>query len=189
MSPIAFIPSGNGNYFSFKLNSESLAGSIENIRASYQKSFPGNPFEYQFLEESKKKAYEEESNYTMLFTTVSFIAILIALLGILGLMTFMLEQRTKEVGIRRVLGGTIQQIMMLFGRDFILLTMIAAIIASPVSVLLITRWLEGFPYRIDLSWSLFVIAPFIAVALSMTIVFLKVYRSTAVNPSELLRVE
>jgi putative ABC transport system permease protein len=121
--------------------------------------------------------------------TFSILAILIACLGLFGLVTYAAEQRTKEIGIRKVLGATVSNIVAMLSKDFLKLVMIAALIAFPVAWWAMNKWLQNFAYRINISWWIFIMAGVVALLIALITVSLKAIKAAIANPVKNLRTE
>jgi hypothetical protein len=150
---------------------------------------PAFPFTYQFSDDAYQKLYESESVIGTLANYFAFLAILISCLGLLGLAIFTAEQRTKEIGIRKVLGAGTGQLFILLARDFLLLVLLAFVIASPVASWAMERWLEGYAYHTPLSGGIFVVAGVLAFAIALLTVSYHAVRVALANPVKSLRAE
>ncbi|MEO5977057.1 MAG: ABC transporter permease [Chryseolinea sp.] len=186
---VIYVPRNNGSYYSVKLSGKNYPDMIKQLQDFYLKSFPGNPFEYQFLDQSFAAKYQIEKQYSLIFTTSSCLAILIACLGLFGLATYSVEQRTKEIGIRKVLGSNARQIVSLLSKDFIVLVCIAFVIAAPVSWWMMNKWLQSFAYRIDIAWWVYLIAGATTMAIALATVGTRAFKGAATNPVNSLRNE
>ncbi|MEO8472824.1 MAG: FtsX-like permease family protein, partial [Chryseolinea sp.] len=186
---VIYVPRNNGSYYSVKLSGKNYPDMIKQLQDFYLKSFPGNPFEYQFLDQSFAAKYQIEKQYSLIFTTSSCLAILIACLGLFGLATYSVEQRTKEIGVRKVLGSNTRQIVSLLSKDFIVLVCIAFVIAAPVSWWMMNKWLQSFAYRIDIAWWVYLIAGATTMAIALTTVGTRAFKGAATNPVNSLRNE
>jgi putative ABC transport system permease protein len=124
-----------------------------------------------------------------MFSSAAIWAIFIACLGLFGLTTFTVESRIKEIGVRKVLGASVQSIVSLLSKDFLLLVFIALLIASPVAWYFMHQWLQDFAYRIDISWWVFALAGFIAVAIALSTVFYQAVKAAVINPVKSLKAE
>ncbi|MCU0342049.1 MAG: ABC transporter permease [Spirosomaceae bacterium] len=152
IDPMIFYPQNNSAYFTVRLTADKMSEKISSLEGLYKKYFTGNPFEYFFVDENFNKQYLSEKQYGELFTTASFWAIFIACLGLFGLATFRVESRTKEIGIRKVLGASVLSIVNLLSKEFLILVGIAILLASPVAYYFMDKWLSDFPYRINIGW-------------------------------------
>ncbi|WP_266368329.1 ABC transporter permease [Tellurirhabdus rosea] len=162
---------------------------LAQLEQLYRAAFPGNPFEAFFLEENYIRQYRSEQQYSIVFTAASALAIFIACLGLFGLATFMAEQRTKEIGIRKVLGASGTSIVTLLARDFLKLVLIAIIIASPLAWWAAQRWLQDFAFRTDLNGWIFAAAGGLAVLIALLTVSFQAIKAALVNPVKSLRTE
>lgn len=151
--------------------------------------FPGIPFEYAFLDQEVAKLYNTEQIFSRIIGLFTLIALLISCLGLFGLSVFAAEQRTKEIGIRKVLGASMGSLTGLLARDFVVLVLISICIASPIAWYLMSQWLKGFAYRIQIEWWIFVMAGGIAVAVAFLTVSVQSLRSALANPVKSLRSE
>ena len=189
IGPIVFLPSVQNNYYTLRIVPGNITANISALEEFYKKSFPGNPFEYQFLDDTFAAKYEAERQYSIIFTLASSLAILIGCLGLFGLATFTIEQRTKEIGVRKVLGSSVLQIINLLSQDFIRLVIMAFIIAVPLSWWLMEQWLQGFTYRITIMWWVFAVAGVLTGLVAGITVSVQAYRGATQNPVNSLRME
>jgi putative ABC transport system permease protein len=177
------------NYLSVKIKPDNQKQVLELIAAKWEAFYPAYPFEY-FMQQTKyEEMYTSEANMSRLFVYFSMLAVLIAALGLFGLSSFTAEQRTKEIGIRKVLGSSVTQILSLLSKEFSRLVIIAIVIAVPLSWFGMDKWLQEFAYQTGISWWIFVVSGVLAILISyMTIIFqaLKASRS---NPVEALKYE
>jgi putative ABC transport system permease protein len=159
------------------------------VEKEWKKIYPDEPFECNFLNESIKWLYDQETKTAWLMKAVMIITIFISCMGLFGLAMFTAEQRTKEIGIRKVLGATVANIVTLLSKDFIILVVISLIIASPVAWYFMNRWLEDFAYRIHISWWVFVLAGSAAILIALLTVSFQSVKAAIVNPVTSLRSE
>jgi putative ABC transport system permease protein len=162
---------------------------VKQIEAKWQHMAEGVPFSYTFMDADFNKLYEAEQRTGKVFITFAVFAILIASLGLFGLVTYAAEQRTKEIGIRKVLGANVGGIVALLSRDFVKLVIIAAVIAFPAAWFGMNYWLQSFAYRIGISWWIFAIAGLGAVLIALITVSLQTIRAALANPIRSLRSE
>jgi ABC-type antimicrobial peptide transport system permease subunit len=172
-----------------KVSTNDLQGTLVKIEQIYNKVFPRSIFEYDFLDDRIKEYYEDEQRESILFSTFSIIAIAIGCLGLLGLVSFMAQQRVKEVGIRKVFGASIAHLLGLFTREFVVLILIAFILATPVSYFAMEAWLADFPYHIDINVWVFILAGGISIFIAVFTVGYKSYSAASANPVDVLRDE
>ena len=166
-----------------------LAEKISHLEGRYKSWFPGNPFVYFFADENFNLQYEKERRYGALFSAASIWAIFIACMGLFGLAAFTVASRTKEIGIRKVLGAGTRGIAILLTKDFLLLVIVAIVVASPIAWYAMQRWLADFAYRVEIGWSIFAIAAGIALLIATLTVGLQSVRAAWANPVNSLRNE
>lgn len=178
------------NYFSLKMNPKnSIAKNLELIESTYKKNFPNTPFNYQFADEEYGKKFRAEERISSLAKVFTLFAIFISCLGLFGLTSFVAEQRTKEIGVRKVLGASISQLWLLLSKDFIALVVVALVIASPLAYYLMSGWLQKFPYRTSLGWDVFMIACVGALIITLITVSFQAIKAATANPVKSLRTE
>jgi ABC-type antimicrobial peptide transport system permease subunit len=167
------------------------AGDIPRILSSLEKTWAslnlGYPFEYRFLDEDFNNLYQTETRVGTLFRTFAALAIFVACLGLFGLASFMAEQRVREIGVRKVLGASAADIFILLSKEFMILIMVANLIAWPAAFILMKTWLRGFAYRIDIEAWFFLIAAGIALSTAMLTVSVLTRRAARANPASALR--
>jgi len=162
---------------------------VERVRALWKETVPNVPFEFSFLDADYQKLYQNEERVASVFSTFTALAIVIACLGLFGLASFTAEQRTKEIGIRKVLGATDVGIVSLLTREFAQLVLIATVVAIPISYLAMDRWLQSFAYRTEMGWWVFALAGGTAIAIAILTVSYQAIRAALANPVEALRYE
>lgn len=172
-----------------KISNTNIPHTLSQIQAVWKERVPFRPFEYSFLDEEFTSLYKAEEHVAQLFSTFSGLAILLACLGLFGLAAFTTIQRTKEIGIRKVLGASLGNITLLISKDFIQLVSIAILIAIPVAWVAGHRWLESFAYRISMQWWIFITAGLIAVAITLVTVSYHAIKAAIANPVKSLRTE
>lgn len=170
-----------------KLQSQNLPNTVEKVKAAYEKIFPEVPFVGKFYEESIENYYKAERQTGLLYRTFAGLTVFIACLGLFGLAAFTAEQRTKEIGVRKVLGASVASITALLSKDFLKLVGIAIVIASPVAYYLMNSWMEGFQYRIGIEWWVFVLAAVLALAVAFLTVSFQAVKAALMNPVKSLR--
>jgi putative ABC transport system permease protein len=147
------------------------------------------PFLYSFLDEDFNRQYKSDFIFRKLFTTFSCLAIFIACLGLLGLATYTAEQRTKEIGIRKVMGAEAHNIVALLSKDFIILVVVSILIATPLSWYAMSQWLEGFAYRTEIQLWFFVLAGLAALSIAVLTISYQSVKSARMNPVSSLKSE
>ncbi len=165
---------------------KAILGQVGN---EWKKIYPNDPFECNFLNESIRWLYDQETKTAWLMSVAMIITIFISCMGLFGLAMFTAEQRTKEIGIRKVLGATVVNIVTMLNRDFVILVIIALLVASPVAWILMNRWLEDFVYRIHMSWWVFFLAGSAAIPIALLTVSFQAVTAAIANPVKSLRTE
>ncbi|MEB2786125.1 ABC transporter permease [Algoriphagus persicinus] len=176
-------------YMSLKVKGEDLPATLSQIEGVWKQLAPHRPFIYSFLDEDFNKQYESDFRFRQIFTTFSVLAILIACLGLLGLATYTAEQRTKEIGIRKVLGANIGSIVGLLSKDFIKLVLIAILVATPLAWYVMNRWLESFAYQVPIHWWIFLVSGVLAVIVALVTISFQSVKAAMMNPVKSLKSE
>lgn len=174
---------------SIELGSRDVQETIKQIQKLWEAAYPEYIFKYEFLDEQVNNLYRGERKMSQLVTVFSFVAIFIGCLGLFGLVSFMANQKTKEVGIRKVLGASVESIIYLFSKEFIKLIVIGFVLATPVSALVMNEYLKEFAYRIDLNPLIFVTALCFTFLIAIATVGFKSFRAAAADPAKSLRTE
>ena len=162
---------------------------LAGIAKQWKKIYPDEPFKCNFLNESIRWLYDQETKTAWLMMVAMAITIFISCMGLFGLALFTAEQRTREIGIRKVLGASVANIMVLLSKDFVLLVVIALAIASPVAFYFMDQWLQDFAYRIHISWWVFILAGFAAISIALITVSFQAIKAAIANPVDSLRTE
>jgi putative ABC transport system permease protein len=190
MEPIVFIASyGNWYPTSIKVEASTLQTSLAGIKAVYERSFPGNSFDYFLLEDRYNNQYKEDNRFASVVNIFTVLGIIISCLGLIGLSSYTAVQRTKEIGIRKVLGASLPSIVTLLSVDFLKLILMAALLALPIAYLSITQWLLGYAYRISLSWILFVMPVVMILLIAAITMSFQIIKSALANPADTLKYE
>jgi putative ABC transport system permease protein len=174
---------------SVKIAPQDISGTLAALEKTWQQLAPGFPFQYQFLDDYVASLYLAEEKTERTVETFSALAICIAGLGLFGLAAFAAEQRTKEVGIRKVLGASVAGVVALLSNDFVKLVLIANLFAWPMAWYAMNRWLQNFAYRIEIGWWIFALAGMGALAVALLTVSTQAIRAALANPVEALRYE
>ncbi len=181
---------GNESYYNVRLNPEkNTAESLAAIESTFKANFPNVPFNYQFVDEEYGKKFRSEERVANLSKVFTLLAIFISCLGLFGLASFVAEQRTKEIGVRKTLGASVSQLWILLSKDFLKLVIISLVVGSPIAYLMMSQWLQKFPYRTDISWTVFMIACTGALLITLVTVSYQAIRSATSNPVDSLRTE
>ena len=190
VGPLCFQLSESPYLISFRVNTTRIAGLVHQVESAWKELAPGMPFSYRFLDQSFDEMYRVEQRVGKIAMIFSVLAIVIACLGLFGLATFIAEQRTKEIGIRKVLGASVQGIIRLLSKDFMKLVAIAFIIAAPLAWWAMNKWLNDFAYRIPrISWWIFAAAGFMALFIALLTISFQAVRAAISNPVKSLRAE
>ncbi len=177
------------NKLAVKISAGNVSGTLNSIERTWQHVVPSVPFNYWFLDESFDRLYKSEQRFQRVFLYFSGLAILIALLGLFSLTSLSTEQRTKEIGIRKVLGASVLGITSLLSKDFLKLVIVANVLAWPVAYYFMNRWLESFAYRTDINLLMFVLAGAFALFVALCTVSYQAVRTALTNPVDVLRYE
>jgi putative ABC transport system permease protein len=190
MEPVMLMPFyGTGNPISVKVNTTDISSTVAAIRSKYDAFFPGNLFDYYFIDDHFNALYKNDQLFGKVFALFAGFAIFIACLGMLGLSLFTTAQRTKEIGVRKVLGASMANIVFLLSKDFIRLILISFLIASPIAWLVMNNWLHSFQYRLSISWWIFPCAGLLAFGIAMGTVSFQTMKAARMNPAKSLRSE
>jgi predicted permease len=176
-------------YIYIKIKPGNIPGTLASLKKSWSQLYPGYPFEYRFLDEQFDQLYRAEERMGTLTNYFTVLGILIACLGLFGLASFMAEQRTKEIGIRKALGASVGNIILLLSREFTKLVLVATIIAWPVAYFTMNQWLQNFAYRIGIGWWVFVFSAGLTIIIAFLTVSYQSIRAATANPIEALRCE
>lgn len=177
------------NFIVIQTQNERIRETIASIESTWKTMNPETPFEYSFLDENIQKQYEEDQRVSQVITSFTIIAMIISCLGLYGLSTFMAERRFKEIGVRKVMGASVQQIVQMMSGEFVKLVFIAFVIATPLSWYAITTWLENFAYKAPVNMSIFAIAGASAVLIALLTVSFESIQAASKNPVKALRNE
>jgi putative ABC transport system permease protein len=177
------------NYYSIRVNTAKLPATIAAVKTVWEKYFPTDAFRYFFLDEYFNKQYTENQRFGTVFGLFAGLAIFIACLGLLGLSAYNVIQRTKEIGIRKVLGASVRNLLFILSRDFLLLVVFAFVIAVPLTWWAMDSWLREFAYRIQIGWWIFGVAGVLAFSIALLTVGLQALKATMANPVKSLRTE
>ena len=172
-----------------KVNTTDVNGFLTDLKNKWESFNPAGPIEYYFLDEKFASLYASEQRTQQIFSAFALLAIIIASLGLFALSTFVIEQRKKEVGIRKVLGASVGGIVQLLVKDFLILVLIAILIASPLAWYAMNQWLQDFAYKIDLQWWMFALAGVLAITIALLTVSMQGIKAALMNPVKSLKSE
>lgn len=176
-------------YYSLKVNPKNLPSTIASIERTYEQIFPGNPFEYFFLDDYFANQYEADQRFGKVFSLFAGLAILVACLGLFGFASYTTARRRKEIGVRKVLGASVGQILMLLGKQFTLLVLIAAVVAIPLAWWFGDQWLGNYAYRSELSIWIFIVPIILVLGIAILTIFWQSLQAALTNPVDALRTE
>jgi len=176
-------------YLSFKIEPGDVGKSIDAIQKKWAQLMPGSSFEYNFMDDTLKKLYNTEIQLKKAGYTAGLLCMIIVFLGVLGLISLSIHKRTKEIGIRKVLGSSVSDILVMFMKEFIGIIMIAAIMACPVAYWISKQWLDGYAYRINMTSSPFALAIALVLLLTVILITLQTFKAAVANPVKSLRTE
>ena len=159
------------------------------MKSIWNQHLPGIPFEFMFMDEVVQKQYEAEVTLGNIINSFTLMAILISCLGLFGLASFSAEQRSKEIGIRKVLGASVSGIVTLLSKDFLKLVLVSIVIATPLAWWAMSKWLQGFSYRVPITWWMFALAGFIAILIAFFTVSFQAIKAAVANPTKSLKTE
>jgi putative ABC transport system permease protein len=177
------------NAYSIKLQTTDIQKTLASVKALWSKYFPKDPFNYSFLDDQFNNQYKSDQQFGEMFTLFAFLAILIACFGLVGLSAYNILQRTKEVGIRKVLGASVQHVVFILSKDFLLLVIISFVIAAPASWLIMNNWLQDFAFRINISWWVYGVAGALAFAIASGTLSFQAIKAALANPVKSLKTE
>ena len=189
VSPLAFLLKPNNDRIALRVSTEHVERLVAQVEDQWRKLAPGQPFSYSFMDDDFNSLYRSEQRIGGISLSFSLLAIFIACLGLFGLAAYEAEQRTREIGIRKVLGASVTGIVALLSKNFLLLVGIAALMAFPLSWWAMHSWLQDYAYRISIGWEVFALAGILAVGIALLSVGLQALRSALANPVKSLRAE
>lgn len=177
------------NYISLKINTSELPATMAFVESKWNELFPGSPYEYSFLDEEFDRQYAADERIGRTFLVFTGIAIFIACMGLFGLATFIAQQRTKEIGIRKVLGASVSSIVGMLSGDIVKLVVVSTLIATPLAYLAVRKWLENFAFHIEIGWITFAIAGLTILTIALLTVSSQAIRTALINPVRSLKSE
>lgn len=190
IEPIIFRPFYTlGGYYSLKITTNDLEKTIGLIKQQYDNFFPGNDFSYFFMDEQFNKQYKDDQVFGKVISFFSLLAVLIASLGIFGLSSYSIAQRTKEISVRKILGASVSGIVALLSRDFLKLVLVAIVIGCPIAWYGVRMWLNDFTYKINIEWWMFALAGLLAIVIALLTISSQAIRAALVNPAKSLKSE
>jgi putative ABC transport system permease protein len=176
-------------YAAIKVNTEDYKGVLSYIQQVWEEFAPTRPFEYSFLDEELDALYKDESKFSRFSMMLTILAIVIACLGLIGLTSFMVERKTREISVRRVHGATVRNVNALLSKEFLWLILIANLISWPLAWLGLKRWLENFSRHVEVHWLVFLVSALAALLLTLLVTSVHAIRASNANPAETLKYE
>jgi putative ABC transport system permease protein len=189
ITPLALRLGDDNSNISVRINAANVPSVMAIIKSKWTTMAPEQPFDYSFMDDQFNKLYATEQKTGQIIITFSVLAIVIACLGLFGLVTYAAEQRTKEIGIRKVLGANVSSIVAMVAKDFLKLVIIASLIAFPVAWWAMSKWLQDFAYRVNMSWWIFFAAGLLAVVIALATISFQAIKAAVANPVKSLRTE
>ena len=186
---LCLILGNSPNIVSVKVNTSDMSRTIHSITGVWNKFLPNQPIRFTFLDESFAKMYADVQRMGLIFSTFALLAVIIACLGLFALSSFIIVQRTKEIGIRKVLGASISNVVFNLSKDFLILVVVSNVIAWPVAYYFMNMWLQDFVYRISMNWWVFIFAGCIVLAIALITISFGAIKAATANPVESLRCE
>jgi putative ABC transport system permease protein len=187
--PLAFRLGESPDIISVKINATDMASAIQNIEAVWKKFAPHQPIRYSFLDESFARMYEDVQRMGRIFISAALFAIIVACLGLFALSAFMVEQRSKEISIRLVLGASVKSIFNLLTIDFLKLIITSIVIATPIAWYAMNQWLQDFTYRTEITFNVFLMAGVLAIVIAVVTISYQSIRAALMNPVSTLKSE
>ena len=173
-------------FLSFKLKPGNISAGIEAIQKKWATLMPGSSFEYSFMNDTLKKLYKTEIQLKKAAYTATLLSLIIVLMGVLGLVSLSVQKRTKEIGIRKVLGSSVAGIISLFMKEFLLVIIIAGVVACPLAYMIMHKWLQAYAYRIDITAQPFVLSVFVLGFITALLISIQTIKAAMTNPVEVV---
>jgi putative ABC transport system permease protein len=191
IGPQLFTMKNSNNYgiYDIRIRPETASESLKFIHKKFKEFYPISPYSYVFKDEQNRKNYEAEAKWKQIMLFAAILTIFISCIGLFGLSVLSAEKRTKEIGIRKVLGASVSSVVTTLSKDFLKLVFIAMIIAIPIAWLAANKWLEHYPYRISLSWWMFASAGVLVIFIALATVSFQAIKAAIANPVKSLRSE
>ncbi|HEY7162843.1 MAG TPA: FtsX-like permease family protein, partial [Acidobacteriota bacterium] len=177
------------DYFTIRMSNDDVSNTLKKMDVILHGIDQNHLLEYHFLDKQWDLFYQDDQVRETIFLFMAILAIVIACLGLFGLATYAAEQRTKEIGIRKVLGASVQSLIAMLSQEFLKLVLIAAVLAFPIAAFAMSKWLQGFAYKINISWWIFILSALIAGTIALVTVSYQAVRAAMANPVKSLRAE
>jgi putative ABC transport system permease protein len=189
VTPLALLYKNQPGGIAIRMDTKNNNELVQEIENKWKAMAPGQPFSFSFMDDDFNHLYYSEQRTGKLFISFAVLAIFIACLGLYGLVTYAAEQRTKEIGIRKVLGASVGNIVGMLSRDFLKLIAISAVVAFPLAGWMMSKWLQDFAYRINMGWMIFVVAGLVALVIAFATICFQAIKAALANPVKSLRTE
>lgn len=183
------VPSNQYGLILVKIKPNTATNTLAHIEKSFKSVFPISPYAYQFMDEAKLREYESENRWRKIMLFSAAITIFVSCIGLFGLTVLSTEKRTKEIGVRKVLGASVRQVAVILSRDFMLLVAVSLLISLPAAWLVANKWLEEYPYRVELTWSLYAFGGLLVIGIALLTVSFQSVKAAAQNPVKSLKTE
>jgi putative ABC transport system permease protein len=190
VQPVIFkIDPNRFNHIFIRIDGDNIPDSIDFIKKTFKNLVPAHPVQFSFLDEILEDAYQSERTFGIILNYATFLSILVACLGLFGLTSLTTRQRTKEIGIRKVLGATIGKIVLLLTKDYIKLIIISNVVACPIGYYFMSNWLQSFVYRTSFGLETFIITGLLTIVIAVLTVSLQAIKAAVSNPADALQYE
>jgi len=187
--PVCLARGDWGTIVAVKVNTDKMQGMIQSISNVWNHLMPNQPFRYVFMDESYARMYKDVARMGNIFMSFAILAIVVACLGLFALSAYMIEQRSKEISIRLVLGASFNNIFRLLTQNFVMLVLVSFMIAVPLAWYMMQQWLQDYKYRIDVTWDVFLLSGGLAALIALTTVSYQSVKAALANPADKLRTE
>ncbi len=187
IEPLCMSLGSSPSIVSIKIGTSDTKGAIESVSKVWNSLAPNQPIRYTFMDQNFSRMYDDVNRLGQIFSSFAILAIIVASLGLFALSAFMVEQRRKEIGIRKVLGASVQSILGLLTRNFLILVLISAVIASPIAWYIMQKWLQDYKYRIDITWDIYAFAGILAAAIAVLTVSYQAIKAALIDPAKTLK--
>jgi putative ABC transport system permease protein len=177
------------SYISVRLQAGNMKDHLRELETKWKSFVAGTPFDYSFLDGEFESLYRSEQLMGTVCGIFTFLSVFVACLGLFGLSVYTVERRTKEIGVRKVLGASVQSVVVLLSKDFLKLVLISTVIAFPVAGLAMNKWLDDFAYRVTMGWTVFVLAALVALLIALVTISFQAIKAALANPVKSLRAE
>lgn len=189
IAPLVMMLGNNKGGMIVKIKTAGMENLLSSLKSSWNNFNPKGPFSYNFIDDRFAAVYKSEIRTGQLFSSFAILSIIIASLGLLGLSAFSIAQRTKEIGVRKVLGADVSQVVLLLAKDFLVMVLVAFVVAVPLTWFAMHKWLQEFAYRVNIDWTVFALAGISALFIAGATVSFQAIKAALANPVKSLRTE